>query len=108
MGTRANWFVDVEVDDAPLTPTADIAAVGVEVDLTATPEELERALAGTIREEGQLYERGITCELKLIPEMACSACPLRATDERRDLCDVGARQERLIARSHVLRHAADD
>lgn len=105
MGTRANWFVDVQLDGEPPTPTADVAAIGVEVDLTATPEELERALSGTIREEGQLYERGITCELKVIPDMACSACPLRGTDERRDLCEVGARQERLLARMHVMRHA---
>jgi hypothetical protein len=105
VATRANWHLDVELEDLPLTPssTPTVERVGVEIDLLASPEDLERALSATIAEEGALWEQGISCELKTRPDMTCAVCPLRGTDVRRDLCEVGVRQERLLSRLTVVR-----
>jgi hypothetical protein len=103
VGNQANWHVDVVLDDEAPAPSATVESVGVEIDLLATPQGLNRALERSLRDEGALWEQGVSCNLKGSSDMTCAVCPLRGTDERRDLCAVGVRQESLLARLVAMR-----
>lgn len=68
-----------------------------DVTLETPPEELHRMLSISIKREGRLFDRGVTCDLKECGEVTCLACPFNeAHDDESDkqtLCRIGMEQE---------------
>lgn len=116
ISVQANWFLDalngVEEPD-PLGPAQTrIEDIGQPIDLSSGEAELNQRLIATIGREAELYDTGIVCPIKDVPQSCCSACAVRRTDEldpMTPLCHVGVEQERLttaIVIAHDQQHAA--
>lgn len=103
--TRADWFLDVEVEDGdPFAATA-AEVVGQPIVLVEDEGELRVALADTLTREGELFTRGVVCALKDAPDSTCCSCPIRGAQngEMATLCSVGREQEAISSKLAALR-----
>jgi hypothetical protein len=100
MSIRAKWnleaFLDAEDDPFDMV----VYSSGLVVDLTGTDEQLHAALADTVRLEGLLYDRGLTCDLKEGGQ-DCLSCPMpqmNPAERLAKLCRLGKDQFNIMAR----------
>lgn len=105
MGVRANWFVeDLDVDTTD--PFAvDVEEVGQPIDLSGEPH-LNRKVLELAERERALFNLGVECPIKDMPDTSCLACPLSCRDEQvaeSGLCKIGQEQERVITRLAALK-----
>jgi hypothetical protein len=107
MAVRANWFLgDLVVEEPPT-----VEEVGQPIDLQTGEPRVNRRLVELLTEEGQLYDRGVTCAIKDRPDTACSACPafqFEGEGRLSRLCAVGIEQERLLTTLAVQRVRAEE
>lgn len=101
MAVKTQWFVpDLVGDDGdPLEGNVDVTEVGVKLDLRDDPERLFRVLASTLEREQALYDRGLSCKVKELPDTVCHACPYQGV--KGVLCELGLEQERLVTQMAV-------
>lgn len=96
MTVKANWFLDVALDDGD--PFArHVEDVGLPIDL-ADPPALNQRLIKSLELESHLANSGIRCPVKARPDTTCSACPIRSEDDNEPLtklCNLGCEQERV-------------
>lgn len=68
---------------------------------------LDGRLAELLRREANADAAGITCSIKDLPDMTCSACPVceEGQNTRKSaLCRLGREMERVMALATVKRH----
>lgn len=105
MALRANWHFD-----APAPPAGDpfgqmrIEDVGAPIELRDDSVELNQRLVALVNRESELFAAGVVCEVKDLPDTACSACPARGS--RGELCQVGCEQERILTALAIARRSA--
>lgn len=96
MTAKANWHLDVEIDQSDpfaAPPPGPARSERVKLD----DPDLTGRIVELLYLEGELEHRGLTCVLKDRPESCCSACPLRGSSRAypiRELCKLGIAQER--------------
>lgn len=77
IGERPSWSAPVSID----TDSA----------------ELQNRLCVSLRREARLFDGGITCEFKEMPDFSCLACPFSEADDEESkkcaLCRIGSDQE---------------
>lgn len=101
---RANWHVADLAVPAGDPFAVDVEEVGTPIRLDGERASLDRQLVDLIREEGHLFEAGITCPIKDRKDTCCNACPVHHHDELVGrLCDVGRAQERICTQLAVER-----
>lgn len=107
---RTNWHADrlptLEIDD-PFE--VDVEEVGKPIDLSVPTATLDVRLVELLHREESLERLGVTCEIKALPDVVCSACPVsRAEDSDVPLgalCRVSREQEAVCTQLAVQRHA---
>lgn len=105
-GTKAEWHL------ADLTDTGDpfeqvVYSTGIEIDLTASEDELARKWVELSYREAEMLKRGSQCQLK-DDGQDCLTCPhatLDRTDSRNRLCRLGKDQSNLEKRIMALTDA---
>jgi hypothetical protein len=118
-GVKANWFTDPGLDLTDVDPFADsavdVVALGSTVDL-GSPDSINLRLVELLQREGQLWNEGVRCPVKVTnegaarPDATCAACPIRhhsPDDPMTALCDVGVEQERMMTMSVIHRERPD-
>ncbi len=89
MAVKARWPTG-QVQRTDTDPFADMEGAAAEWDPLAQLTKL-------IDEETALMNRGVTCAVREREDTSCCACPKRGTiPDLKRLCDVGARQERIV------------
>jgi hypothetical protein len=118
---RARWGLDdLAVDGSDpflgLEPSQpddpepiDVRDVGMPIDLTGDvatlKADLDQRLIALMREETQLYERGVTCDIRHRPQTTCLACPVASEDGPMGrLCSNGRESDRVSTAMVALRH----
>lgn len=93
-GVRANWHLSDL--DLPQDDGQDIEALGVEIDLRSSPDELQATLVKLVQKESSFYNAGIRCDLKQEQDQSCYRCPQFTEDNENTLsclCRLGREQE---------------
>ncbi len=99
MSVKARWHqVEVEVDRSD--PFADtpprVEEVGKVIHVT-DPPTLNLQLIDLVRREGDLFNAGVTCQIRDTDGTCCSACPVvQSEGDLAPLCHVGKQQERVL------------
>lgn len=99
MGTRTRWHGEIVVPEGdPFEQRVE--QLGMPIQLSNGRAELETKLVELVTQEGLLWNSGVRCEIKDVPDSTCSACPLSAHDDPNSslqaLCLVGRAQERVL------------
>jgi hypothetical protein len=102
MAVRADWHEDAETVTSPevdpfALPSSTPMMTTLPIDTDS--QQLFDRLRTLIRHESGLFNKGVTCAVKDLPETCCSACPLNHSDGQGDsafLCRVGVEQEHVI------------
>lgn len=106
MAARANWHtatVLVDRDDPFADAPAEVQTVGVPIDLDGPRAELNQRLVELVAAEAELFNRGVTCEIRDRRDTCCSACPLMGAEESPgELCSVGFEQENVLTELAVI------
>lgn len=107
MSVRADWgtTADASAPAPEIDPFASAESLGVmepltPVDLTNTEDELREQFASLFERERNLFNCGVECPLKEMPDSTCTACPVSRARDTNDpymgqLCRVGVEQERV-------------
>lgn len=110
MSVRTQWHLAelAESDDDPFGSV--VYSTGIDIDLTASPDELAEAFKRLLLREGRMAQRGLTCELKDKGQncLSCPAATLDASEDRSRLCRLGKDQatiERACLAESNERHA---
>jgi len=106
MPTRTRWHGEIVVPDGdPFDQRVE--QLGMPIQLSEGRAELVAKLAELVDQEGLLYNAGVRCKIKDLPDTTCSACPLSAHDDdgspMQALCLVGRAQERTLTRMTCIR-----
>lgn len=98
---QANWFMDQFVADQP-DPFADapLPFGSTVISLDSDTAVLDGRIRDLLRREGNLFEMGITCDLRDAAESTCLACPVSKLGDPDSplsaLCRIGQEQERVV------------
>jgi hypothetical protein len=98
---KADWFTSPADLDAP-DPFADapLPFGSTVISLDSSIADLDARIKDLMKREGNLFEMGITCDLKDCAEASCLACPVSklgdADSPLSALCRIGQEQERVI------------
>lgn len=103
MAIKAEWHFGIEAPKAeeydPLSDASYMAPIPP-IDVTTPEPELHEHLRDLIRQEGALYNEGITCPIKWDSEVTCLACPVSEEKDpespKGKLCRVGHEEERVL------------
>lgn len=103
-GIRTEWHL-ADLTDADVDPFATVLPEpSAEVDLTASPEELEQVLRELLYTEGNYEAMGLTCRLKDGGQdcRTCSRATSSSDDPMAALCGLGKRQAAIAGRAQEL------
>lgn len=112
--TRTRWHasVDLPADDGadPFKNAGPVEQIGLAIDLRPSHAELSAKLKDLLESEGELYARGVRCDLKEMDDSTCSACPISHHTEAghplATLCRIGREEERTLMDLYLLKHDA--
>lgn len=108
MQTKANWFVDDVVDDDTDPFAERVEQRATPVNLRASSPDLYVELVALVQRDAALYEAGVRCGIRERKDTCCSACPIRnQRADRRELCEIGVAQERIVTTLAVELDAQD-
>jgi hypothetical protein len=111
MPTRTRWHGPIAVADDGDPFAARVEQLGMPIKLSEGRAELVARLAELVEQEGLLWNAGVRCGIKDLPDVTCSACPLSAHDDdgspMQALCLVGRAQEQVLTRSTCIRELGD-
>lgn len=108
MSVRADWGVTDAAPSVvdPFGPAQEPQSpemLSPPVDLSTPTPVLRERIDELLHREGNLFDCGITCPLKDLPDATCLACPVSRADETREeitreglLCQIGQEQERVL------------
>ncbi len=98
---KADWFSGPAQATAP-DPFADspLPFGSTLISLDSSLAELDEKIRDLNRREGNLFDMGITCDLRDCSESTCLACPVSKLGDPDSplsaLCRVGQEQERVV------------
>lgn len=106
-GVKASWELAESVDQAdPFS--AVVYSTGIEIDLSASEDDLFRLLKRLMYREARLFDKGLTCGLKDGGQncLHCPAASLDETDPKSVLCRLGKDEQTVADGCHAARKAA--
>lgn len=113
--TRTRWHtsVDLPADDGadPFNGAGAIEQIGLPIDLRPSHAELTVRLKDLLESEGELFTRGVRCDLKEKDDSTCSACPISHHEEdghpMATLCRIGREEESTVMDLYLLKRDAE-
>jgi len=105
VAVRTNWFARFDVPagdpfDEPAVAEAAIEKVGTPIAVDGEFAELEERLVNLLDAETDLFNAGVTCDIRDRADTSCHACPVRDCGE---LCEVGCDMETVVTLLAVKR-----
>lgn len=103
---QANWFNDIVVDDDDDVDPFEVHERGLPIEIGDEEARVSAAIQKSLAKEGRFADRGVTCEIKDVPDTTCWACPVykgNTDDPIAVLCTLGREQDRLLTRAIQLR-----
>jgi hypothetical protein len=104
VSARADWHtLDLEAlvrEEGEFDPfSAPVEELGERIELDNPKDRLQLRLSQLLEREGALWNRGVTCPIKDMPDTSCSACPVSRHTDFDDrlgmLCRVGRDEEKV-------------
>lgn len=104
---RAKWYSgQLPTISGPDPFEVEVGEVGELIDLSHSTARLQVRLTELVRRESELDNLGVSCDLKQLHDVVCSACPVSEagndSSELGSLCRVGREQEMVLTELAVL------